>query len=88
MSNPRRSWLRPLRLAVGAVTGVLWLMAGIYTALEFVVGYGSPLGTYTGQEDDRRGAWIMLCVLLALSIILILGARFTNRIIRRVERDL
>lgn len=43
------------------------------TSFTFLVGYGNPPGTYTGQMDDRQGAWSFLIILTVLSVIVVLG---------------
>jgi hypothetical protein len=51
--------------------GTVWLMVAAYTILEFVVGYGNPSDTYTGQDYDRSTAWVSLIALLALTAMIV-----------------
>lgn len=57
--------------AVAAVTA--WVLMAVVTAFMFSDAYGSASFTYTGQVDDRHGAWLLLLFLLLLTLIIAFG---------------
>lgn len=83
MSNSQHFLTRIAKVIVISLSVIVWLFIGVYTALEFVVGYSGPLGSYTGQEDDRRESWILLCIFLAVSLIILLGILLSRHLNRR-----
>jgi hypothetical protein len=85
MVHIQRLFVRLLGLAILTCLGVLWLIDGLFAALEFATGYGHPLGTYTGQEDDRSGAWESLAGFIVLSIAIAAGIWLNGKITRRTH---
>lgn len=85
MVNVQRFFARLLGLGILTFLGVLWLIAGILAAADFATGYGHPLGTYTGQEDDRQGALVSLAAFVVLSIAIAVGIWLNGKIIRRIN---
>lgn len=68
-----RVLLRTAWFAAGLAAIVAWGIAAFMTSFTFLVGYGNRPGTYTGQMDDRQGAWSFLIILTVLSVIVVLG---------------
>ena len=68
-----RVLLRTAWVAAGLAAIVAWGIVAFVTSFTFLVGYGNPPGSYTGQMDDRRGAWSLLVILTVLSVIVVLG---------------
>lgn len=48
-----------------AVCIIIWIFMAMGTAALTYFAYGNPLGTYTGQPDDRHAAWIAIILLIA-----------------------
>ena len=71
--KPLRILLRTAWIAAGLAAVAAWVIAAFVTSADFLVGYGNPIGTYTGQTDDRQGAWEFLIVLSVLSVIVGVG---------------
>jgi|SRR5215471_5261740 len=66
----RRVLLRTTWIVGGLALLVAWGFMAVGTGLTFLFAYGSPLGSYTGQQDERQSAWSFLIVLTVLSVIL------------------
>lgn len=81
----QRFFARLLGLGILTFLGVLWLIAGFLAAVDFATGYGHPLGAYTGQEDDRQGAWVSLAAFIVLSIAIAVGIWLNGKITRRIN---
>ena len=67
-----RALSRTAWIAAGLAAIAAWVIVAFVTLFTFLVGYGSPPGTYTGQTDDRQGAWEFLIILAVLSVIVAL----------------
>jgi hypothetical protein len=68
-----RILLRTAWVSAGVAAIVAWGISAFMTLFSFLVGYGNPPDTYTGQTDDRQGAWSFLIILTVLSVIIIFG---------------
>jgi hypothetical protein len=62
-----RMLLSVIWVAASVVAICAWLIAAFISVFNFVAGYGSPLGSYTGQADDRYAGWWFFRVVLLLS---------------------
>jgi uncharacterized membrane protein len=69
-----RLLLRTMWIAVGVAAIVAWGFMAFGTGLTFLLAYGNPPGSYTGQMDDRQAAWSFLIILAVLSVIVVVVA--------------
>lgn len=63
----------PLWVAAGVVLVVAFVSISVTTAALFYYAYGNPSYTYTGQSDDKHGAWLLLSLLVILAVIIQTG---------------
>ena len=66
-----RILLRTTWIAAGVTAIVAWSITAFETGFIFLIAYGNPPGSYTGQMDDRQAAWSFLIILAVLSVVVV-----------------
>ncbi|MGW1157853.1 hypothetical protein ACWD5Q_28080 [Streptomyces sp. NPDC002513] len=77
-------WMgRGIIIALELVALLLAVVAVIGDSLLFYVSYSSPLGGYTGQEDDQVAAlrllWLVVPGILLVTLLVVLEIRRARR---------
>jgi uncharacterized membrane-anchored protein len=76
-------WQHGLVIVLEVVIGLFVLVVTAGDAMTFYVSYSSPLGTYTGQEDDRSAALRLLLLVVPSILVFIALVRVHIRHRRR-----